>query len=170
MGKVKFILFNIFIYGLCGFLVGLGASDYVFDQGRLEAINGGVIVQAEWYAIIPNIHRGGTSTTYDLGYMYVDDNGCIYKQMCVFGFIDYEKAKSYMGKKVDIYIDGKGHSIPVYEAKDFDKNGAWALMGIAIGIAVGYTTGLIIWGVVRHRRKKREVSEDTPSDMVQKRE
>lgn len=65
-----------------------------------------------------------------------------------------------MGKKVDIYIDGKGHSIPVYEAKNFNVNAAWITMGIGIGIAVSYTVGLIIWRVVCKRRKKRGKNED----------
>lgn len=72
-----------------------------------------------------------------------------------------------MGKNVDIYIDGKGHSIPVYKAKDFNKNGAWALMGIGIGIAVSYTAGLIIWSIINHRRKKRGDNEDMPIDIEQ---
>ncbi len=160
MGKVKFILFNVFVYVLCVFLIGLGASDYVYDQGKLAAIQGGVIVQAEWVGIIPNIHKGGTSTTYNLGYEYIDENGVRYREECSFRLDSIEEAESYMGKKVDIYIDGKGHSIPVYKAKDFNKNGAWALMGIGIGIAVCYTAGLIIWRIVCNRRKKHGKNKD----------
>ena len=164
--KIKFILFNIFVYGVCVVLVALGASDYLYDQGKLAAIKGGVIVQAEWVGIIPNMHKGGTSTTYNLGYEYIDENGVIYREECSFRLGSLEEAESYMGKNVDIYIDGKGHSIPVYKAKDFNKNGAWALMGIAIGIAVSYTIGLIIWGVIKHKRKNNDTVDNTTSENV----
>ena len=164
MGKVKFIFLNIFIYGLSAFLCYLGATDYIYDQGRLAAINGGVIVQAEWVGIIP-CPNGQASTTYDLGYEYIDEKGIRYREPCTFGFSSVEEAESYIGKKVDIYIDGEGHSIPVFKADKFDKNGAWALMGLAIGIAVSYTVGLIIWGVWCHKQKYKNTVED--SDTVQ---
>ena len=132
----------------------------------IYTIKGGVIVQAEWVGIIPNMHKGGTSTTYNLGYEYIDENGVIYREECSFRLGSLEEAESYMGKNVDIYIDGKGHSIPVYKAKDFNKNGAWALMGIAIGIAVSYTIGLIIWGVIKHKRKNNDTVDNTTSENV----
>ncbi|MDE5562916.1 MAG: hypothetical protein K2J01_05155 [Clostridiales bacterium] len=161
--KIKLIILIIIVYGLCGFLIGLGASDYVYDKGRLDAIHSGVIVQAKWVGIIPRAH-GQADGTYDLGYEYIDENGVRYREQCVFGLRSLEEAESYIGKTVDIYIDGKGHSIPVSKAKDFDKNGAWALMGIAIGIVVSFTAGLTIWGVIKHRRIKNSDSEDAPSD------
>ncbi|MDE5592704.1 MAG: hypothetical protein K2I75_02095 [Clostridiales bacterium] len=164
--KIKFILFSIFIYALCSLLIGLGASDYVNDQGKLSAIQGGIIVQAKWVGIIPRAH-GQADGTYDLGYEYIDENGVRYREQCCFGLRSLEEAESYIGKTVYIYIDGNGHSIPVFAAKDFNKNGAWALMGIAIGIVVCYTIGLIIWGIIRYRRKKHGDSEDdTPSDIA----
>ncbi|MDE7394635.1 MAG: hypothetical protein K2M95_00740 [Clostridiales bacterium] len=162
MGKVKFVFFNILIYGLCAFMMLLGVMDYIDDQGKLAAIRGGIIVQAEWIGIIPDEHRGHGST-YDLGYEYIDENGVRYREECTWGFGSIEEAKSHIGEKVDIYIDGKGHSIAVYKAEDFDKNTAWVLMGVAIGVIVCYTTGLIIWGVIKHRHKRNGKSEDTPS-------
>ncbi len=164
--KIKLIIFIIFIYAFCAFLCSLGVIHYFDDYGKADAIRKAVKVQAEWYAIIPNMNERGISTTYDLGYIYVDDNGVIYKEQCAFHLSSYEEAKSYMGKKVEIYIDGKGHSIPVDEAKDFNQNFAWITMGIAIGIAVGFTAGLIIWGVIKHRRKKQESIEDASIDTV----
>ncbi len=123
-------------------------------------------MQAEWVGIVPNSH-GQHAATYDLGYEYIDEKGMTYREKCIFGLSSIDEAESYIGKKVDIYIDGKGHSIAVYKANDFNQNFAWTLMGIAIGIAVCYTVGLIIWGVVSNRRKKRGKNEDTPSDIAQ---
>ncbi|MCH5161093.1 MAG: hypothetical protein J1G04_03590 [Clostridiales bacterium] len=155
MSKVKFILLNIFIYVFCAFLCVLGVVHYFDDYGKADAIRGGIIVQAEWVGILPNMHKGGTPTTYDLGYEYVDENGVIYRGECSFRLRSYEEAESYMGVKVDIYIDGKGHSIPVYKAEDFNQNMAWILMGLAIGLFICYTVGLMTWVIYTHRRKNR---------------
>lgn len=166
MSKVKLILLSVLAYLLCALLMSIGILNHIANKGRLDAIRGGVIVQAEWASIIP-IDHGRAPATYDLGYEYIDENGLIYKEKCAYVLNSYDEAKSYMGKKVDIYIDGKGHSIPVYEAKKFNINDAWITMGIGIGIAVSYTAGLIIWGVITHRRKKRGKNEDTPNDTAQ---
>lgn len=166
MSKVKLIFLSTLAYLLCAFLIFIGALNHINNKGRLDAIRGGVIVQAEWNAIIP-VDHGRAPASYDLGYEYIDENGIIYREKCAYVLQSYEEAESYMGKKVDIYIDGKGHSIPVYKAKDFNKNGAWALMGIGIGIAVCYTAGLIIWRIVCNRRKKHGKNKDTPSETVQ---
>ncbi|MCH5162779.1 MAG: hypothetical protein J1G38_04745 [Clostridiales bacterium] len=164
MSKVKFILLNIFIYVFCAFLCVLGVVHYFDDYGKADAIRSGVIVQAEWIGILPNMHKGGTPTTYDLGYEYVDENGVIYRGECSLRLRSYEEAKSYIGKKVDIYIDGKGHSILVSEAEDFNQNTAWILMGLAIGIFVCYTVALTIWGILQ-RRKKRSLDEDMSTQL-----
>lgn len=166
MGKVKFILLSVFAYSLCALLICIGVLNHIKNKGRLDAIQGEVVVQAEWFAIIP-VDHGRAPATYDLGYRYIDENGLIYQEKCAFVLQTYEEAESYIGKKVDIYIDGKGHSIPVYEAKSFNVNAAWITIGIGTGIAVSYTAGLIIWGVVKHWRKKHGEDEDLPSDMAQ---
>lgn len=119
--KIKFICLSIFFFLFFGFLMTLGLVDYFDDKGKADAIKNGVIVQAEWVGIIPNMHKGGTSTTYNLGYEYIDENEVIYREECSFRLDSLEEAKSYMGKKVDIYIDGKGHSIAVYQVKDFNQ-------------------------------------------------
>lgn len=164
--KIKFICLSIFFFLFFGFLMTLGLVDYFDDKGKADAIKNGVIVQAEWVGIIPNMHKGGTSTTYNLGYEYIDENEVIYREECSFRLDSLEEAKSYMGKKVDIYIDGKGHSIAVYQVKDFNQNFAWTLIGIAIGLAVSYTVGLIIWRVIKHKRKNDDTGENTPSENV----
>ena len=112
------------------------------------------------------MHKGGTSTTYNLGYEYIDGNGVRYREECSFRLNSLEEAKSYMGKKIDIYIDGKGHSITVEQAKDFNQNFAWWLMGIGIGLAVSYTVGLMIWRVIKYRRNNDDTGENTPSENV----
>ncbi len=164
--KIKFIAFVIFVYIFCAFLMTLGLVDYFDDKGKADAIKSGVVVQAEWVGIIPNMHKGGTSTTYNLGYEYIDGNGVRYREECSFRLNSLEEAKSYMGKKIDIYIDGKGHSITVEQAKDFNQNFAWWLMGIGIGLAVSYTVGLMIWRVIKYRRNNDDTGENTPSENV----
>ena len=162
MSKFKFILLNIFIYVFCAFLCVLGVVHYFDDYGKADAIRSGVIVQAEWIGIVPRPH-GRAAATYDLGYEYIDENGIRHRGICSFGFSSNEEAESYIGEKVEIYIDGKGHSIPVYKAKDFNQNTAWILMGLAIGIFVCYTVALTIWGVMQ-RRKKAIESVNMPND------
>ena len=163
--KIKFICLSIFFFLFFVFLMTLGLVYYFDDKGKADAIKSGVVVQAEWVGIIPHSH-GQANATYDLGYEYVDENGIIYREKCIWGFDSMDEAKLYIGKKVDIYIDGKGHSIAVYQAKDFNQNFAWTLMGIAIGLAVSYTVGLIIWRVIKHKRKNDDTGENTPSENV----
>ncbi len=163
--KIQLIILSVITYLLCITLLFIGILNHITNKGRADAIKGGIIVEAEWASIITN-GNGRAPSTYDLGYEYVDENGIIYREKCPFTLQSYEEAKSYMGKKVEIYIDGKGHSIPVYEAKNFNINDAWITMGIAIGIAVCYTAGLIIWGVINHRRKKQESIECASSGTV----
>lgn len=162
MSKVKFILLNIFVYIFCAFLCTLGVVHYFDDYGKADAIRSGVIVQAEWIGIVPRSH-GQAAATYDLGYEYIDENGIRYREICSFVFSSIEEAESYIGKKVDIYIDGEGHSIPVYKAEDFNQNMSWVLMGLAIGIFVCYTVALTIWGILQRKNKDIE-SADTAKD------
>ena len=141
--KIKFIAFVIFVYIFCAFLMTLGLVDYFDDKGKADAIKSGVVVQAEWVGIIPNMHKGGTSTTYNLGYEYIDGNGVRYREECSFRLNSLEE-----------------------QAKDFNQNFAWWLMGIGIGLAVSYTVGLMIWRVIKYRRNNDDTGENTPSENV----
>ena len=167
--KIKFIAFVIFIYVFCVFLCLLGVVHYLDDHETKEAIKEGVIVEGEYVKVISRTNGSSKgwvgSRYYVVRYEYINENGIKYEGE-VGVFQKREDAESYIGNKVDIYIGSNGHSIPVFQADDFNENFFWWLMGIAIGIAVCFTTGLIIWGVIKHKRKNDDTGENTPSENV----
>ena len=80
----------------------------------LNTIERGVIVEAEFVDVsYDNPHTEGGRGYWKLEYEYIDENGVSY-----FGYDNstfaYESvARRHIGSKVDIYIDGEGHSIIV---------------------------------------------------------
>lgn len=98
------------------FIAGLFWSYYVGVQKR-NAIKGGVIVEAEVVGISRGVAK--TRSTADLVYEYRDSNGVYYTGLGK-SFSNENEARRHIGTKIDIYIDGKGHSIAVGQ-KPSDK-------------------------------------------------
>ena len=104
----KSILFGVFVFLL--FTLAFFWSYYVGVQKR-NAIEGGVIVEAEIVDVERNTSAVRSSS--HLVYEYIDDNGKYYTGWGDSNFQDEDEARSYIGTKIDIYIDGKGNSIAV---------------------------------------------------------
>lgn len=81
-------------------------------HGEYKAIENGVIVEAEltdtWRV---STYDNRSVHYYHVMYEYVDGD-IVYDGIAVYDQV-YEEAEKYLGKKIKIYIDGKGHSIPV---------------------------------------------------------
>lgn len=98
-------------------LLGYGfysvVNTYINACGQKDAINSGVIVEAE---IVDTYPMRGNSKT--LRYEYYDEVNAVYYDGSAGFSAEYDKASEYFGKKVNIYIDGKGHSIAVGDTPD----------------------------------------------------
>lgn len=87
---------------------------YFSSIRKLNAIEGGVIAEAEivntsYFNPHTKVGRG----YWRLEYEYIDENGVRYSGYDGSSFNNEAEAMQYLGTKVDIYIDGKGHSIVV---------------------------------------------------------
>lgn len=119
---------------------------------RQEAIDGGVIVQAE----IVRIHdksRGGSAPPhiFELWYEYIDENGIKYSGVAKDGAMWHAVAESYRGTKVDIYIDGRGNSIAVGRETHYELMVA---LSILLTIASVCAVGFDIWFIFFKGKKK----------------
>ncbi len=83
-------------------------------HGEYKAIESGVIVDAELNDIYSTVDRSsnGMKVRYDVIYEYIDGD-IRYHGIAVYEVNEYYEAEKLLGKKIKIYIDGKGHSIPV---------------------------------------------------------
>ena len=87
---------------------------YLFDHGEQ--------VSAEFDEIFRQDAHGSTNTDghiYFARYEYCDDNGNLYHARSEEHFTSYEKALAYAqeNNKLDILIDGEGHSVPASSSK-----------------------------------------------------
>ena len=116
--NVAYIIIYVILIALYG-LIWYRYVDICKDAHKqYNTIKNGVIVEAEFVRIESFIRSSDSARTrkskigYDLIYEYVDGD-IKYEGEGAFNF-DYEsEAEKYLGEKIQIYIDGKGVSIPV---------------------------------------------------------
>ena len=93
------------------FAIGFFWTYYVCIRD-LNTIEGGVKVNAEIVNVgYRNVLTSGGSGSWYLEYEYIDENGVIYYGHDDSTFEYQEYAMRYIGSKIEIYIDGEGHSI-----------------------------------------------------------
>lgn len=122
MDKVKKALIIIAIYAALGILLMIFIIKYQTDIGRKEAIESQEKAIAHISALQPNVQEGKKDTYYNVYYEYYAENGVRYSGVVLVLTTDEEYAKSLIGNEIEIYIDGKGNSIQVSEAINFDVN------------------------------------------------
>ena len=111
-----YLYYSVFILVALILIGGTIASYYgcVVEQGRQDAIEGGVIAEAEIVSIRHNSSSGFRGRrSCDLTYEYTDATGIKYWGIAESGINNQKYAESQIGKKVNIYIDGRGNSIVV---------------------------------------------------------
>lgn len=110
---VTLILYAIFgtAYGVILWMWGSGCDQV---HGEYAAIKNGVVVEAELNDVRSTVDRSSNSFTvrYNVIYEYIDGD-TRYRGIAVYNVNEYYEAEKYLGKKIKIYIDGKGHSLPV---------------------------------------------------------
>ena len=109
------------------------------EKGRQSAIDGGVIAEAEIVWVTNDAGGGSYNNTksYVVWYQYIDENGIEYHGVVKSNMYQKE-AESYIGKKVNIYIDGEGNSIIVGDKTSMGLSvvGAIVLTVLCIGSLV----------------------------------
>ncbi|MDE7215668.1 MAG: hypothetical protein K2N32_01890 [Clostridia bacterium] len=154
--KSTSFLFGIFVFLFFALAFFWG---YYFGSNQRKAIEGGVIVKAQ----IVNI--GVSGTLWHTIYEYTDENGVRYSGRGYYGFSHDYEAESCIGKKIDIYIDGQGHSIAVGH-KPGDRE------SIVVAIIFSCLTVLMVWLYIRQKKKDKnerlllEQVENTEEEII----
>lgn len=98
----------------CVLLIVFCALSYLFFSGylrekyRIEIKENGVTATAEIYAV----SSGSGYHTFQCYYRYIDENGVKYWSVWGPEYTSREEAEKNPGKQIEIYIDGKGESMP----------------------------------------------------------
>ncbi len=153
-----FILLALFLIG------GTVACFYVYqvEEGRQAAIDGGVIAEAEIIRIHDATGGGnsGGGAIYELRYEYTDATGIKYWGVAESGINSLKYAESQIGKKVNIYIDGKGNSIVVGQGTN-----KYPILVVALVLMVGSIVAIAfdIWFIFFQgkKSKKKEQAKET---------
>ncbi|MDE7216423.1 MAG: hypothetical protein K2O08_06400 [Clostridia bacterium] len=127
------------------------------EIGRQNAIDGGVIVEAEIVTVQREPNHTGSRSAFTVWYRYIDANGIEYSGIAESTIIGENTAKSYIGKKINIYIDGKGNSIPVGHKTNLGLAvaGATILTILSVG-AVGFDIWLMFFQGNKLKKKETE--------------
>ena len=142
MDKVRKALIIIAIYAALSIVLMIFIIKYKNDLGRQEAIVGQEKVVAHISALQPNVQEGKEATYYNVYYEYWAEDGTRYWGVVLVRTYDKEYALSLIGNEVDIYIDGKGHSIQASEAENFNMDYYKNICIIVGSIIAAYT---VIW-------------------------
>lgn len=134
------------IYAVLGMVLIIFIVKYQNDLGRKAAIESQQKVTTRISGLDVIILQSDHENhyLYNLAYEYYTEDGTRYSgTVGSINTLDKEYAQSFIGKEIEIYIDGKGNSIAVSDAIDFDvdyyKN--WV---IAIGAVIAAYTAIWI--------------------------
>ncbi|MDE5990723.1 MAG: hypothetical protein K2H36_03950 [Clostridia bacterium] len=129
---------------------------YEYGVKKRNAIEGGVIVEAEIVSVGYQQVTKRRGSWY-LEYEYIDDNGVSYWGWGESGFAREDEARSYIGSKIEIYIDGKGNSIAVGHIPG--DRGSLIVAIVLTGLAIIF---LAVYIKLRIKKKdKKQVNEKT---------
>ncbi|MDE7394633.1 MAG: hypothetical protein K2M95_00730 [Clostridiales bacterium] len=143
MSKIRVALIVVAIYAALGIALMMFIIKYQNDLGKQEAIAGQEKVIAHITALQPNVQEGKEETYYNVYYEYWAEDGTRYWGEVLVLTYDREYALSLIGNEVEIYIDGKGHSIQVSEAENFNVDYHKNICIIICSIIAGYTIILV---------------------------
>ncbi len=160
-----YLYYSVFILVALILIGGTIASYYgcVVEQGRQDAIDGGVIVEAEIVGIddmTKTFTKYGGPGLYELVYGYTDATGIKYKGFTESGIKSRKYAESQIGKKVNIYIDGRGNSIAVGREAHIGSSIAGSIIFTILSIAA---VAFDIWFIFFQgkKSKKKEQAKET---------
>lgn len=167
--NVGSLLVTLIIYAIFGTVYGVllwgwgKACDQV--HGEYKAIESGVIVDAELNDIYSTVDRSsnGMKVRYNVIYEYIDGD-IRYHGIAVYGVNEYYDAEKYLGRKINIYIDGKGHSIVVG-----GKPNTFTLTGLTIFVVVLFYP-MLFWPLLLKQinkiQKKRKLKQQQNENVL----
>ena len=124
------------------------AWDSVFEEKRLSTL------QEKGTKVVALIANVATKGNYGIivVYQYTDSNGMNYNGDCGRLFKTRQEAEAQIGKTIEIYIDGKGNSIPVGMKTSENWQLVWAI--VLSVIVCGLLTATVILSVKIAKEKK----------------
>lgn len=159
--KLIIVFFSIILFMpmlLLGFGFYSAINSYINACGQKDAINSGVIVQAEIVDAYPK--RAKKHSYYrTLRYEYYDDVNALYYDGSAGFSVEYDKVNEYIGQKINIYIDGKGHSIVVGGTPDTTMPLVGSVL-LPIMMIVYISFIIIVWKKDSHKKKNMQEQLD----------
>lgn len=137
------ILFVVFCALSCLFITG-----YIREKYRMKIKEAGVTAIAEIYAV----SFGSGHHTFQCYYSYIDENGIKYWSVWGPEYTSREEAEKNLGKQIEIFIDGKGESMPI----DWEPSFGWILTSFIVSVVLVCvdTVGIVILSIKIHKERK----------------
>ena len=132
---------------LCG-VAGFCFFQFFNEKHFKEMIDDGVTAKAEIYSC----GQDNIRSPYGCTYKYIDENGIEYIGILKPIYETKQEAEKHIGEEIEIYIDGKGQSIPVGEEPQIGYALTWVIISTALVYAD--TAGIIILSIKIRRDKK----------------
>ncbi|MDE7454381.1 MAG: hypothetical protein K2M64_00960 [Clostridia bacterium] len=118
----------------CILFIILCALSYVcffsfFNEKHFQQmIDDGIVAKAEIYSC----GQDNIRSPYACAYKYVDENGTEYIGVLKPIYKTKQEAEAHIGETIEIYIDGKGKSIPVGEEPQVEYSLVWVVISTVL--------------------------------------
>ncbi len=132
---------------LCG-VVYLCFYQFFLEKHFQQMIDDGITAKAEIFSCRQNSNR----SPYACVYKYVDENGTKYIGALKPIYKTKKDAETHIGEIVEIYIDGKGKSIPVGEEPQIGRSLFWVVFSTILVCAD--IVGIVVVSMKIHKNPK----------------
>ncbi len=122
--------------------------NFFLEKHFQQMIDDGIVVEAEIYSCRQRHLRAPYASVYK----YVDENGRKYIGRLKPIYKTKEEAETHIGETVEIYIDGKGKSIPVGEKPHIGRSLFWVIFSTIL-VCVD-NVGIVIVSIKIHKNIK----------------
>ncbi len=148
--RIFLIIFCIGFLILCGITVGCFVG-FFQAKHRQQMIVDGKTATAEIYRCYQD--SGFGPNAWRCVYRYVDENGIEYAESLATSYKTSEEGEKHIGEKIEIYIDGKGNSLPVGEESGVTTAIIW--ITVMTVLLCADTVGIVITSMLIRKEKKR---------------
>ncbi len=149
--KTFLFVFCICFFILCGIAIGCFVGLFQAKHCQ-QMIADGKTATAEIYNCYQDSGLGPNA--WRCAYKYIDENGTEYSATLAMSYKTREEGEKYIGEKIEIYIDGKGGSLPVGEDPNIGYAETWVIISVILVFAD--TVGIIVTSVKIHRNKQKQ--------------
>ena len=155
------VLYTIFTIVYAVMLWGT-VKAYKESLGARNAYKGGHKVEAVVNDIESTSSKTSTGhyeSSYYARYEYIDGD-IVYSGRASADFRDYYKAEKYLGKSIDIYIDGKGGSIPVDGMPNFILPTILTVLDVVLFVPMFFWVRLGDWIAKVKEKRRKKIEEE----------